>query len=623
MKQSIAIIIALVCISPMGYSQKQDYESILKELESTTGVERIRVLNKLANQDLYNNQELCRQRAWEMVDSAKVYNHDALTGWGYRYIGLSYAFEGTSDSAIYYYKKCMPFFDTPKEQGWSYYNIATIFEGQALWDSTEYYLNIAEKLFIQDTSATVQIGSIYSLKGNIAATKGDHSIATQHYMKALKYMEKAGDQIRYADMLRKLGETYGFLNQYDKAIEVQRQSIALYDANNDPYYGSLALGDIGNSHHALNNIDSAKYYFNKAIDQSRAVNHDWVTGTSLHRLASIHAGEGNMKLARQQYQEAVDIHEKANDTYSIVFVSERHAKAEYDAKNYSEVLDLTKKNIPLAENADLFGLKSKLLKWQSLAQESLGQYQGALLAFKEHQFIQDSLTSKDRSENLQELLVQYETEKKEKELIIAQAENDRKSARNKILSIGLIGIITSAFIFINSLRIKRRNDRIIFSQEKELEIEKRKFIEQELEFKKKEITAKALQLARKNEFLLSLEGELMELKSTVDTKAKMSSERIRRMIQHDSNENEDWDQFAKEFSSIHQEFIDKLAAKHGSFTTNDLRLVSLMKMNLSSKDIASTLRISPDGIKKARYRLRKKMGIESQVDLQDYLLNFG
>ena len=51
-----------------------------------------------------------------------------------------------------------------------------------------------------------------------------------------------------------------------------------------------------------------------------------------------------------------------------------------------------------------------------------------------------------------------------------------------------------------------------------------------------------------------------------------------------------------------------------------MRLVSLLKKNLSSKQIASILRVSDEGIKKARYRLRKKMVLESGQDLQGLIL---
>ena len=94
------------------------------------------------------------------------------------------------------------------------------------------------------------------------------------------------------------------------------------------------------------------------------------------------------------------------------------------------------------------------------------------------------------------------------------------------------------------------------------------------------------------------------------------------MIHSDSLDDKEWDQFGKEFSSIHQEFLDRLKSQYGDFSKNDLRLIALLKMNLSSKDIANTLRISPDGVKKARYRLRKKLDLESSVDIQDFLLSF-
>jgi len=73
---------------------------------------------------------------------------------------------------------------------------------------------------------------------------------------------------------------------------------------------------------------------------------------------------------------------------------------------------------------------------------------------------------------------------------------------------------------------------------------------------------------------------------------------------------------------ICQDFLDRLREEFGSFTKSEMRLIALLKMNLSSKDIANTLRISAEGVKKARYRLRKKMGLSREQDIQDYLLGY-
>jgi len=68
--------------------------------------------------------------------------------------------------------------------------------------------------------------------------------------------------------------------------------------------------------------------------------------------------------------------------------------------------------------------------------------------------------------------------------------------------------------------------------------------------------------------------------------------------------------------------MDALVAKFGNMTKSEMRLIALLKMNLSSKDIADTLNISDEGIKKARYRLRKKPNLDSEDDLQAFLLSF-
>ena len=151
---------------------------------------------------------------------------------------------------------------------------------------------------------------------------------------------------------------------------------------------------------------------------------------------------------------------------------------------------------------------------------------------------------------------------------------------------------------------------------------KRESVEKELEYKKKELTAKALQLASKNDFLQSLEQEIGTLQSSIDGAVGKTTQRISRMINNDQLDDTEWDQFGKEFSSIHQAFMDELKAQYGDFSNTEWRLISLMKMNLSSKDIANILRISPDGVKKARYRLRKKMDLASEVDIQDYLISY-
>jgi len=117
-----------------------------------------------------------------------------------------------------------------------------------------------------------------------------------------------------------------------------------------------------------------------------------------------------------------------------------------------------------------------------------------------------------------------------------------------------------------------------------------------------------------------LQEEVAQLSSSVDASVNKTSARINRMIHSDEADEDEWKQFSKEFTSIHQDFVDRLISKYGSFTSGEMRLVSLLKMNLSSKEIANILRVSDEGIKKARYRLRKKLNLETGQDLAATIL---
>ena len=238
------------------------------------------------------------------------------------------------------------------------------------------------------------------------------------------------------------------------------------------------------------------------------------------------------------------------------------------------------------------------------------------------QMLNESVFQIENAKQVDELQTKYESVKKDAEITLPNKEAELDDTRKKSLWGGLVLLALTALATIYSLTQRSKKKQVLLSKEKAIELEKRKHAEEELEYKKKELTAKALQLASKNEFLHSLEQEIGTLQSSIDGAVGKTAQRISRMINNDQLDDMEREQFGKEFSSIHQKWMDKLKAQYGDFSNTEWRLISLMKMNLSSKDIANILRISTNGVKKARYRLRKKMDLASEMDLQDYLISY-
>ena len=88
------------------------------------------------------------------------------------------------------------------------------------------------------------------------------------------------------------------------------------------------------------------------------------------------------------------------------------------------------------------------------------------------------------------------------------------------------------------------------------------------------------------------------------------------------NDSEDWKRFEVNFKELHEDFFERLLKEFPKLTPKDLKLCAYLKMNLSSKEIAPLMGISLRGVEIHRYRLRKKLQIETSEYLSSFLITF-
>lgn len=91
------------------------------------------------------------------------------------------------------------------------------------------------------------------------------------------------------------------------------------------------------------------------------------------------------------------------------------------------------------------------------------------------------------------------------------------------------------------------------------------------------------------------------------------------LINLNFNHDQYWNEFQETFGQVHQQFFDNLKKYNEDLTGNDLRLLSLIKLNLASGDIATLLGISPDSLRVSRYRLKKKLSLETGDSLTAFV----
>ncbi|MCV6629435.1 MAG: LuxR C-terminal-related transcriptional regulator [Flavobacteriaceae bacterium] len=151
------------------------------------------------------------------------------------------------------------------------------------------------------------------------------------------------------------------------------------------------------------------------------------------------------------------------------------------------------------------------------------------------------------------------------------------------------------------------------AKEKELMQLKNEQLKSDVLIKNREFATSTMNIVKKNELL-------SEIKSALLQGGAKNIKQVVRIIDKNLNNEDDWRLFLEAFNNADKDFIKKLKLAHSDLTPNDLRLCAYLRLNLSSKEIAPLLNISTKSVEVKRYRLRKKMELDHNINLTTYIL---
>ena len=140
-------------------------------------------------------------------------------------------------------------------------------------------------------------------------------------------------------------------------------------------------------------------------------------------------------------------------------------------------------------------------------------------------------------------------------------------------------------------------------------------LNQRIENKNRELAISTMSMIKKNTLLGSIKDQLLKINEISDLK------KVVRNIDQNISNDDDWNFFEEAFNNADQDFLKKIKEIHPKLTPNDLRLCAYLRLNLSSKEIASLLNISSKSVEIKRYRLRKRMNLDHGTNLIGYILS--
>ncbi|MBK8054319.1 MAG: hypothetical protein IPK35_13910 [Saprospiraceae bacterium] len=161
------------------------------------------------------------------------------------------------------------------------------------------------------------------------------------------------------------------------------------------------------------------------------------------------------------------------------------------------------------------------------------------------------------------------------------------------------------------------------SQEEIIRLQNEK-LQAEIAFKNQELTSYTYHLVSKNELISEIKKAIQKLgpKFENDKELKREFKTIMQLTDQNAGIDADWDNFVKSFDQVHSEFFKRLTEKYNNLSSNDYKMCTYLRLNLTTKEIATLMNISIRSVETNRYRLRKKLGLHPEANLTQYLLRY-
>lgn len=203
----------------------------------------------------------------------------------------------------------------------------------------------------------------------------------------------------------------------------------------------------------------------------------------------------------------------------------------------------------------------------------------------------------------------------------------------------LILVLAFGFVIVISRREKRKTEQFKSEQMEKVKEKEERFkresektenelmtlrnekLRADVNHKTSQLASATMHLVQKSEILMKLKNDLSKLSDDSPPEISKGLRKLIRTIESDIQLDNNWDQFELYFDQVHENFFKRLRQKFPDLTPKDQKLCAYLRMNLSTKEIAPLLNISVRGVEISRYRVRKKLGIDSETNLVEFIMD--
>ena len=493
------------------------------------------------------------------------------------------------------------------------------FIGLEKYDSIERELNEIKKLPELTRNPANEI-RILIIEGSIESSRGKYLKCLEKNAKALRLFEQGDttneDQIRLAiSAHQNIGTLFMNLKNYNRALIHYLECNKLIEKQLfDTTQIMQVYSNISICHKNLDSLSLAEFYQRKVIDMAEKSSNSFMKTVASYNLVNILRRKGNFEESQRLLDSILEMSQKMKVVYGVLLSWTTRGLVFNEQGKYNEALLCFSKAEELNAQIESSEVAVEIYQGKADAYSNTGDFRLAHLYQKQYIEAIDLAGKREQAQLIMEWESKIEQEYAEEKLreinrkFLIQRSNNQKLS---LLGVILFMLIVGSFLLVKNTR--ERNKLL----EKYMK-EERENAQLQIEMKNREALSQGLYLQSLLELLESVKTTLKttELTSTKSSEWKKLFRRLDKGIPY-----EVWNEFKLRFNQVETNFVEALLQVNPDLTPNEINVASLLRLNMSSKDISRLTNRSLGTINNTRSSIRKKLGLDDSENLSTYLLS--
>lgn len=465
-------------------------------------------------------------------------------------------------------------------------------------------------------------------------------LAMNYYTKALDIAQKNNLNEEEAILCNNIASVFQIQKKYDESDSLYKRAIIINEELKVPQRLFVNYNNLSVNY-------AHKKDYNKALEYAFLAVHQLDAAKDSDMIILMQRNIGSIYLKQKEPRMALQLLKQVEE-YQLNHHQEHYLTGTYlimtNVYNLLEQKEMVgsylKKALALSDKYNNVYDKKVLLVELSNYYESIGQHRTAFEMLKQSMALKDSLYNSEEEERTRNLSGAYDEERMLQERLI-RIENNHAVVMQKVYIMVISGVVLLVVITVCTIywlkkqKKKARRALCDYARQKRDQMERQEGkiisllnnqeqLKLELEQNERKQMSYSLQDTKNKEFIAQLTDRLKQLLLDMNPKETQVKKQIRDIISqlNQIESNNILQDFRDSFESIHHHFYENLNEEYPTITMKEMRLCALLRLGLSTKEIADITFKEVRSVESARNRLRKKLQISQTEDLQKFLMNF-